>query len=96
MRTQWIAGSLIILTGLVAAGVGIAVASRSLRATRRAYCRIVSRSASTLDPWGTWFLGGFSGLAMGIQWLYTVLAWLTWAVAGTVLIRIGFGCFDRF
>jgi hypothetical protein len=89
MLMQWVVGSLTILTGLTAIGVGMAVAIRSLDSARRVYRRTASRSAATLEAWGAWFVGGFSGLTMGIRWLYAVALWLGWTAAGIGLIGLG-------
>ena len=89
MIIQWVAGSLTILTGLTAVGVGMAVAARSLASARRVYRKTAAHSAATLEAWGSWFLGGFSGMTMGIRWLYAVALWLGWAAAGVGLIGLG-------
>ncbi|MBI3330714.1 MAG: hypothetical protein HYZ96_01220 [Candidatus Omnitrophica bacterium] len=86
---QWIVGSLAIVTGLVAVGVGLAVASRSVHAARRTRLRVASRTAGAVAGWGVWFLGGFSGMALGIRWLAAVSLWLAWTVAGVGLIGLG-------
>lgn len=86
---QWVAGSLTILTGLIAVGTGMAVASWSLASARRVYRRTASRSAATQEAWGSWFLGGFSGMTMGLRWLYAVALWLGWTAAGIGLIGLG-------
>jgi len=89
MIMQWVVGSLTILTGLTAVGVGMAVATRSLASARRVYRRTTSRSSATLEAWGAWFVGGFSGMTMGIRWLYAVALWLGWTAAGIGLVGLG-------
>jgi len=89
MAIQWVIGSLTVVTGLIAAGVGIVVAGRSIQSARRVYRRTASRSAAALGGWGAWFLGGFSGMTMGLRWLYAVALWLGWTVAGIGLIGLG-------
>ena len=86
---QWIIGSLTILTGLVAAGVGLAVASRSVELARRTCRRTASRAAGALAGWGTWFVGGFAGMALGLRWLFAVALWIGWTVAGLGLMGLG-------
>ena len=86
---QWLIGSLTILTGLVAVGVGVAVASRSVESARRTCRRTASRTAAALAGWGVWFLGGFSGMALGLRWLFAVALWLGWTAAGLGLMGLG-------
>ena len=86
---QWLIGSLTILTGLVAVGVGVAVASRSVESARRISRRTASRTAAALAGWGVWFLGGFSGMALGLRWLFAVALWLGWTAAGLGLMGLG-------
>jgi hypothetical protein len=93
--TVWLMGGLLIVTGLVAAGVGIAVASHRLRMARRSYHRTALLSAASPEGWGSWFLGGFSGVTMGIRWLYAVASWLAWTLAGVCLIGLGLRLFGR-
>jgi hypothetical protein len=88
-------GGVMIVMGLIAAWVGMVVASRSLQSASRIYRRTSLLSAATLEGWGSWFLGGFSGMTMGIRWLYAVGAWLAWTLAGGGLIGLGIRLFSR-
>ena len=88
--TQWVMGGVLIIMGLVAAGVGMVLARYGLRAAHRHYHRTASLSAATLEGWDSWFLGGFSGMTMGIRWLYAVVSWLLWTLAGVGLVGLGF------
>ena len=95
MMTSLVMGAMVIATGVVTAGVGIVVAQHALRTARRAYHRTASLSAAASEGWGTWFLGGFSGITMGIRWLYAVTAWITWTLAGVCLIGLGIRLVSR-
>lgn len=86
---------LVITTGLISAGVGIAAASSRLRTARRAYERTVALQTATSGGWGAWFLSGFSGMTMGTQWLSAVAAWLIWTLAGACLIGLGLRLISR-
>jgi hypothetical protein len=81
--------ALLVVTGLVAVTVGVAVARQCLREAHRAYQKTASFSTATLEGWGSWFLGGFSGLAMGLRGLYALAACSAWTLAGACLIGIG-------
>ena len=72
MLTHWITGGLTIVIGLLSVGVGLLLANQSLHAARRTYRRTAFHSAASLEHWGSWFLGGFSGMTMGIRWLYAI------------------------
>ena len=87
---QWMMGGVLIVMGLVAAGVGMVLARHGFRAAHRTYHRTTSLSAATPEGWDAWFLGGFSGMTMGIRWLSTVAAWLAWTAAGVGLVGLGF------
>ena len=87
---QRVLGGVLIVMGLVAAGVGMVLARHGFRAARRTYHRTASLSAATLEGWDAWFLGGFSGMTMGIRWLSTIAAWLAWTLAGIGLVGLGF------
>ena len=84
---------LVITAGLISAGVGLAAASSRLRTAQRAYRRTVALHTATPAEWGAWFLGGFSGVTMGTQWLSAVMAWLVWTLAGAYLISLGIRLF---
>ncbi len=89
MAAHEMIGGMTIVMGLIAACVGMVVANHSIRSARRAYRRTTLHSAATLGGWGSWFLSGFSGVTMGVQWLYAVGMWLIWTAAGFGLIWLG-------
>ena len=89
MAVHELIGGLTILMGLIAAFVGMVVANHSIHSARRTYRRTTLLSAASLGGWGSWFLSGFSGMTMGVQWLYAVGLWLIWTVAGLGLIWLG-------
>ncbi|MBI4341838.1 MAG: hypothetical protein HY599_00550 [Candidatus Omnitrophica bacterium] len=80
---------LLIVMGLISAGVGALVARHALRAAHRTHHRTVSLSPATLDGWDAWFLDGFSALTAGIRWLSALGVWLGWTVAGAGLMWLG-------
>ena len=92
---ELVVGSLVMAMGLIAAGVGVIIARRALQTAQRAHHRTAAISAATLEGWDSWFLGGFSHLAMGIHWLYAVSVWLAWTLAGAGLIGLGIGLLLR-
>ena len=85
---------LVIATGLISAGVGIAVAAGRLRTARRAYQRTVALHTAA-GGWEAWFLSAFSGMTMGTQWLWAAASWLVWTLAGVCLIGLGLRLFSR-
>ena len=86
---------LVIVTGLTAAGVGVAAAASRLRVARRAYRRTVTLYTASPGGWGSWFVGGFSAVTMGTQWLSALVAWFIWTLAGVGLIGLGLRLFSR-
>ncbi len=86
---QWLMGGLITMMGVVAMGLGALVARHSLAAARRVHQRTASLATATVDGWDAWFLGGFSGLALGIRWWYAVSIGMVLALAGACLIGVG-------
>ena len=93
--TELVVSGLVIATGLISAGVGMAVAAGRLRTARRAYRRTTALHAATSEGWGAWFLGGFSGVTMGTQWLSAVTVGFIWTIAGLGLISLGIRLFSR-
>jgi len=85
---EWIASSLIVTTGLCAAGVGIASAASRIRTADRTYRRTVTRHAAS-GGWNLWFLDGFSRLTIGTQWLTALAAGSLWTLAGLGLVGLG-------
>ena len=92
---QWVMGGLLITMGVVAAGMGVAAAGRCLRAAHRSYHRTAPLCAASVEGWGAWFLGGFTGVTMGIRWFYAVAVWLGWTLAGVVLLGLGIRLLGR-
>ncbi len=84
-------GGLTIVMGLIAAFVGMVVADHSIHSARRAYRRTTLHSVATVGGWGSWFLSGFSGVTMGVQWLYAVGIWLARAPVVRVDSIVGAG-----
>ena len=89
-----IIGSATIVMGLIAAGIGVIVADRSIHLARRASRKTAMLSSASADSLGAWFLGGFTGVTMGMQWLIAVGLWLAWTVSGLVLMWLGSQLFD--
>ena len=87
-------GGATIAMGMTAAWIGTMVATRSLSSARRIYRRTSGLSAASVQSWGSWFVGGFSGVTMGIRWLYAVAVWLGWMAAGLGLIWLGIQLLD--
>ncbi len=83
------ASGLLILMGLISAWVGMALASTRLRAAGRAYRKTETLYETMPEGWASWFLGGFSGLTMGIHWLWAALALAAWGAVGLCLIGLG-------
>ena len=92
---KFVMGGLVMATGCVSVVVGMAVAMYYLNRARRTYHRTVSLSAAAPEEWGSWFLGGFSSLTMGIRWLYAIAAWLALTLAGMGVIGLGIRLFGR-
>ena len=95
MTADLFVSGLVITTGLISAGVGIVAAAGRLRTAQRAYRRTEALHTAMSGGWGAWFLGGFSGVTMGTQWLSAVTAWFVWTVAGVYLISLGIRLFSR-
>lgn len=77
------------MMGLLAVGVGVALAKSRLSAVHRSHQRTEALSAATLESWNGWFLGGFFELTSGFQWLWAVTASLAWMLAGVGFIGLG-------
>lgn len=86
---------LVIVMGLVAAGVGIATANRRVRAAGRAHRKISTLYAAMPEGWSSWFVGGFSSLTVGTHWLRATLALTGWMLAALSLIGLGLKLFWR-
>ena len=86
---------LVIVIGVISTGVGFIVANGRLQSARRVYRKTTGLDVATPGSWGSWFLGGFSGIAMGTQWLCALGAWFIWTLAGLCLIGLGIGLLYR-
>ena len=84
-----LASVLVVATGLVAVIVGWMGAAQRLRCARRAYRKTTARHEALSGGWDAWFLGGFSGVTMGTQWLSALAAWAVWTLAGVCFIGLG-------
>ena len=92
---QQLVGGCVVVMGLVAAAVGLVMASQYLHRSHRSYQRAATRSSAAAHGWSIWFLGGFSGVGLGIRSLIAVLAWLAWTLAGLGFIGLGARLFHR-
>ena len=86
---QQFVGVCVVVMGLVAAAVGVAMASHDLQQAHRSYHRTALRTSAMTNGWSVWFFGGFSGIGLGIRSLIAVLAWLAWTLAGLGFIGLG-------
>ena len=86
---------LVIAMGLLSAGVGMVAARHRLRSADRAHRRITTRYAAMPEGWTSWFVGGFSSLAVGTHWLWVVVALLGWSMVGLFLIGLGLRLYWR-
>jgi len=93
--TDDLVSGLVILAGLISAGVGITIATSRFRAAARAYRKTGTLCETMPEGWGSWFLEGFSGLTMGTHSLRAVAALAGWALAGLCLIGLGLLLFWR-
>ena len=76
--------------------MGAALAKDRLQAVHRTYQRTATLSASSGQGWSEWFVGGFSGIAMGFRWLSIIAASLAWTLAGVGLIGLGVQLLSHF
>ena len=86
---QQLIGGCVVVMGLVAAAVGIVMASQYLQQSHQSYQRAAARSSAGTHSWNVWFLGGFSVVGLGVRGLIAVLAWLAWTLAGLGFIVLG-------
>ena len=84
------ASGLLILMGLISVWVGMALASTRLEAAGRAYRKTETLYETMPEGWASWFLGGFSGVAMGTHWLWAAMALAAWVMVAVCLIGLGF------
>lgn len=94
MTERWIS-ALIILTGVIAASVGLLITVSRLRAAGRAYRKIGTFYDTMSDGWSFWFLGGFSGLTMGTHWLWAMATLTVSMSVGIWFIACGLRLFQH-
>ena len=94
MAVGIISGVLVVM-GLISAGVGAIVARHTVRTAQKSYRRTASLSPATLEGWDDWFLNGFSGLTVGIRWLTALGIWLAWTIAGIGCVWLGLRLINR-
>jgi hypothetical protein len=94
--TEQLISALVIVTGLIAAAAGSALAVSHLRSAGRAYRRTETLYATMPESWSSWFLGGFSGLTMGAHGVWAAAIFVGWTLAGTLLVSLGLRLFWRF
>jgi len=82
-------GALVVMMGLLAIGVGITLARSRLHATHRNYQRTTALATTLAEGWNGWFVGGFSGMTLGLRWLLIAVTAGAWALAGIGLIGFG-------
>ncbi len=85
--------ALAIVMGIFCAWIGSAVAGNRLQSAGRAYRKIEALYETMPDGWSSWFLGGFSELTIGTQYLWAFLAWTSWVFAGGCLMVLGLRLF---
>ena len=87
--SERIISGLVILMGLIAGGVGVAMARHQLHAAGRVHRKTELLYAAMPEGWGSWFLGGFSILPAGSRWLWAAAALASWTLIGLLLIGLG-------
>ena len=95
MVIERVVSALVIATGLISTGVGVAVATSRLREARRAYRRTEFVYRAMPEGWTSWFVEGFSTMAMGTHWFWASVALVTWTLAGLGLIGLGLRLLSR-
>ena len=93
--TERIIFGLIILIGIIAAWVGVLLANSRIRSANRAYQKTALLYATMPDGWSSWFMNGFSGVAIGTHLLRATLVFTAWAIAGLFLVVLGIQLFYR-
>ena len=93
--TERFMSGLVMVMGLIAAGVGMATARYRIRAASRAHRRISTLYATMPEGWSSWFVGGFSSLTVGTSWLWATLAFVGWTLAGLFLVGLSLQLFWR-
>lgn len=92
---EHVVSGLAIMIGMISAWIGTMWAANRVRAAGRAYRKTETLYATMPDGWSSWFLGGFSGLAVGAGWFRAAGAWIVWMAAGLGLIALGLRLFWR-
>ena len=84
-----LASGLVILTGLMATGVGIVAATRHLRQAGRIYRKTETLYDAMPEGWTSWFVEGFSIFTIGSHWFWASVVLMASAAAGLYFISIG-------
>jgi len=87
--TEQLISVLVVVTGLIAAAAGTALAVSRLRTAGRAYRKTETLYAAMPEGWSSWFLGGFSGLTMGAHGVWAAAIFVGWTLAATLLVTLG-------
>ncbi len=85
----WVVSGLVCATGIVALLIGGLVCGLRFRSAQRTFERTTAMSHRVDDGWETWFMDGFSRVAVGMQGLRALAVGIGWSVAGLGLIGIG-------
>ncbi len=86
---------LTLATGLLAVGLGVIAGRHTIRDTHRLYRRTAGLASVAEAGWRDWFFSGFSGMTLGVRWIFAAGIWLAWTLAGLSLIGLGIGLFRR-
>ncbi|MBI4343756.1 MAG: hypothetical protein HY601_02960 [Candidatus Omnitrophica bacterium] len=84
-----LAAGLLVLTGLLTAAVGCAAAGSRLQSAHRLHRRTAALATAGGEEWHAWFVGGFSGMTLGVRWLRVAVLWGAWMAAALCLIGLG-------
>ena len=87
--SQILISGLTMMMGLIAVGIGSLIAAARLRAAQRVYQRATLCSGTVREGWASWFVDGFSTVAMGRRWLSAAAVWLSWTLVGAGLVWLG-------
>ena len=87
--------TLVVMTGVIAASVGLLIAVSRLRAAGRAYRKIGTLYDTMPEGWASWFLEGFSELTLGTYWLRALVAFVVWVAVGLWFVGFGLRLFWR-
>ena len=92
MKPRWMS-TLIVLTGVMSALVGLLIAVSRFRAAGRAYRKIGLLSDTMPDGWPAWFFGGFSNLTLGTHCLRAFVTLAVWTAVSLWFIVCGLRLF---